>query len=147
RNWNTIPGTIESYELDDRGDSFEARFTVRHRSHDVDFVWDGSIAGGADGRIAVSLDGSAEREMLYNRIGFCVLHPFRETRGRPYRARTPDGEIAGEFPRLIGEQGFADGVYVPLFPSFDRLEVDLDGGGLVRFEFRSEERRVGKGGW
>src|SRR5207244_6909536 len=84
RNWNTIPGTIESYELDDRGDSFEARFTVRHRSHDVDFVWDGSIAGGDDGRIAVSLDGRAERAMLYNRIGFCVLHPFRETRGRPY---------------------------------------------------------------
>src|SRR5206468_3965400 len=74
----------------------------------------------------------------YNGIGFCVLHPFRETCGRPYRARTPDGEIAGEFPRLIGEQGFADGVYVPLFPSFDRLEVDLDGGGLVRFEFEGD---------
>jgi hypothetical protein len=138
RNWNTIPGAIESYELDDRGDSFEARFTVRHRSHDVDFVWDGAIAGGVDARIAVSLDGRAEREMLYNRIGFCVLHPFRETRGRPYRARTPDGEITGEFPRLIGEQGFADGFYVPLFPSFDGLEVDLEGGGLVRFEFEGD---------
>jgi hypothetical protein len=78
------------------------------------------------------------RDMLYSRIGFCVLHPYRETRGRPYRARTPDGDISGEFPHLIGPQRFEGGTYHPLFPSFDRLEIDLEAGGTVQFEFEGD---------
>jgi hypothetical protein len=138
RHWNTIPGETLAYDFDDRGDSFSVRFTIRHSSHDLEFTWEGGIEGRADGVIELSLDGAAGHEMHYNRIGFCVLHPFRETRGRPYRAHTPEGVVEGAFPRLIGAQPFEGGIYMPLFPSFDRLEVELEAGGSVRFEFEGD---------
>jgi hypothetical protein len=138
RNWNTVPGVASALEVDDGGDRFEVRFHVRHVDRDLDFGWDGTITGSPDGRVVFAFDGAAARPLLYNRIGLCVLHPFRETAGRPFRARTPDGELAGEFPELIGPQRFENGVYVPLFPSFDRLEIDLDGGGVVRLEFEGD---------
>jgi hypothetical protein len=138
RNWNTVPGVASAVEVDDGGDRFEVRFHVRHVDGGLDFGWDGTITGAPEGRVAFALDGVAARPLLYNRIGFCVLHPFRETAGRPFRARTPDGEQTGDFPLLIGPQRFENGVYVPLFPSFDRLEIDLEGGGVVRFEFEGD---------
>ena len=138
REWNTIPGETLAYELDDLGDAFSVRFTIRHASHDLAFTWDGGIEGRDDGVIELWLDGAAEHQMLYSRIGFCVLHPYRETRGRPYRAHTPEGEVEGQFPRLIGPQRFEDGIYVPLFPSFDRLEIELEAGGSVQFEFEGD---------
>ena len=120
RNWNTILGTPSEIEVDDRGDSFDVRFSLRHVSDDIDFTWDGAIAGDADGRVSFAFDGTAQRDLFYNRIGFCVLHPFHETVGRPYRARAPSGEVAGTFPVLVEPQRFENGVYVPLFPSFDQ---------------------------
>lgn len=135
RNWNTIPGVVSDLSVDDRGDSFEIRFDVQHLSHDIDFAWEGAIAGDSQGQIVLSLEGVAGRDLLYNRIGFCVLHPFRETVGRSYRARTPDGDVTGAFPVLVGPQRFENGVYLPLFPSFDRLEIDLAGGGTAEFGF------------
>jgi D-apionolactonase len=138
RNWNTVPGRVSGLEIDDRGDSFEIRYRVHHVSRDVDFAWGGLIAGDADGRISLVLDGAAGRDLLYNRIGFCVLHPFRETAGRPYRARTSEGDTAGSFPTLVGPQRFENGVYLPLFPSFDRLEIDLADGSTARFAFEGD---------
>lgn len=138
RNWDTIPGEASKVQVDDGGDRFEVRFSVRHLSADIDFAWRGVIAGTPSGRISFAFDGTAERELLYNRIGFCVLHPCRETAGRPYRASTRGGEVAGVFPRLVGQQRFENGVYVPLFPSFDRLQVDLEAGGTVAFEFEGD---------
>lgn len=138
QNWNTIPGVPSEIEVNDRGDSFDVSFSLRHVSNDIDFVWDGAIAGDADGRISYSFDGTARRDLLYDRIGLCVLHPVRETVGRTYRAQAPQGEVAGTFPVLVEPQRFEDGVYVPLFPSFDRLEIDLAVGGMVRFEFKGD---------
>ncbi|MBV9605654.1 MAG: hypothetical protein JO027_11120, partial [Solirubrobacterales bacterium] len=125
RNWNTIPGVCTAYELETSEDAFAARFTVRHTSPEVDFLWHGEIVGSEDGRIVVSMDGRAERELDYNRIGFCVLHPWRECGGRPFRGVTPDGPVSGVLPRLVAPQRFENGVYVPLFPSVSRLEVDV----------------------
>jgi hypothetical protein len=138
RYWNTIPGHTLAYDVEDRDDSFTVRFTVCHRSRDVDFTWDGGIEGSAEGAIELWLDGAADDDMLFNRIGFCILHPYRQTRGRPYRAHTPEGDISGEFPRLIGAQRFENGIYLPLFPSFDRLDIDLEAGGTVCFEFEGD---------
>jgi D-apionolactonase len=138
RNWNTVPGTISDLEIDARDDSFDIRFHVRHTSHDVDFSWDGAIGGDGEGRVDVSLVGRAEHDMEYNRIGLCIHHPWRETAGRPYRARTAEGEIEGEFPSLIGPQRVVDGVYHALFPSYDRLDVLLQGDGSLLFEFEGD---------
>jgi D-apionolactonase len=138
RNWNTVPGTVSGLDVDARDDSFDVRFRVRHTSHDLDFSWDGAVSGDSAGRVTYSFDGRAERDLQYNRIGLCVHHPWRETAGRPYRARTPEGELRGEFPALIGPQRVVDGVYHALFPAYDRLEVELEDGGSLLFEFEGE---------
>ncbi len=138
RNWNTIPGVTSEFDLEEHDDSFEARFAVRHTSHDTDFSWRGAIVGTPDGRIAFTMDGVGERDMLYNRVGFCVLQPWRECAGRPFRGETPDGPVGGVLPDLIAPQGFANGVYVPLFPSVSRLEVDYAAGPTAVFEFEGD---------
>ena len=81
------------------------------------------------------MDGRGARAMLYNRIGFCVLHPWRELGGAGYRGETPQGPVTGEFPRLVAPQRFENGVYVPLFNSVSRLEIALAGGGEVTLAF------------
>ena len=138
RNWQTIPAVVSDLEIDDRGDSFDVSFTARHSSHDIEFSWRGTVTGAADGRIVYELDGRAGRDMQYNRIGICVHHPWRETKGAPFRARTPDGEADGAFPELIGPQALVDGTYRALFPAFDRLDVSLPGRGSLVFEFEGD---------
>jgi D-apionolactonase len=138
RNWNTIPGEISGLEVDARDDSFDVRFSVRHRSADIAFAWEGAILGTADGRITYGLDGVAEQDLQYNRIGICVHHPWRETAGAPFRARTPEGELEGTFPDLIGPQLVKDGKIYALFPAYDGLDVTLPAGGTLRLEFEGD---------
>jgi D-apionolactonase len=138
RSWSTVPSEISDVEIDARDDSFGVSFRVRHRDHDIDFAWVGAITGDPSGRITYSLSGRAEIDLQYNRIGLCVHHPWRETAGAPFRARTPDGEIEGSFPDLIGPQPFEGGVYHALFPAFDRLEVDMVAGGSLLLEFEGD---------
>jgi hypothetical protein len=87
RNWNTIPGEVSGLELDARDDSFDLRFSVRHEAPDIDFSWQGAISGHEDGRITYRLDGVAEKDLQYNRIGICVLDPLRETECARFRER------------------------------------------------------------
>jgi putative intracellular protease/amidase len=138
RNWNTIPGEVSGLELDARDDSFDLRFSVRHEAPDIDFSWQGAISGHEDGRITYGLDGVAEKDLQYNRIGICVHHPWRETAGAPFRARTPEGEIEGRFPDLVGPQLVEDGLIRALFPAFDRLHVELPAGGSLELEFEGD---------
>jgi hypothetical protein len=58
--------------------------------------------------------------------------------GARHRARTPAGEREGTFPDLIGQQAIVDGAYQALFPAYDRLEVELGGGGTLVFEFEGD---------
>jgi hypothetical protein len=138
QNWNTIPGVAVNSELDVREDAFDVRFDVRHGNDELDFSWQGTISGTADGRVSFSLDGRAGRDFPYNRIGFCVLHPWRETAGARYRGETPDGPIEGQFPLSVGPQDFVDGLYVSLFPAVSRLEIDLAEGITALFEFEGD---------
>lgn len=138
RNWNTIPGVASEVDVRELEDAFEVSFHVKHVSHDTAFWWEGTISGTADGRITFRMDGRAERDMLYNRIGFCVLHPWREYRARPFRGDTPDGTVEGSFPDSVAPQRFENGVYVPLFPSVSRVSVDLEGDARVTFEFEGD---------
>jgi D-apionolactonase len=138
RNWNTIPGVVSEVDAREREDAFEVSFRVRHASHDTDFSWEGTISGTADGRITFRMDGHAERDMFYNRIGFCVLHPWREYRGRRFRGETPDDPVEGTLPDSVAPQRFENGVYVPLFPSVSRVTVELDGGAGVTLAFEGD---------
>ena len=137
-DWDTVPGTVSGLEVEQGDKSFRVEFDVRHARRDVDFSWHGAITGDESGRVEIVLDGRAADVLPYNRIGICVHHPWRETKAARFRARTPDGEIEGRFPDLIGPQGFEDGMYRALFPAFDRLEVELATGGRLLLEFEGD---------
>lgn len=138
RNWNTIPGVASEVDVRELEDAFEVSFGVRHESHDTAFSWDGTITGTTDGRITFRMDGRAEGDMLFNRIGFCVLHPWREYRGRRFRGEAPGGPVQGTLPDSVAPQRFENGVYVPLFQSVSRLTVELERGAAVALEFEGD---------
>jgi len=138
QNWNTIPGRHRITRLDQQPDSFEVEFEVEHRAHDLDFAWHGRIAGSPGGQIRYEMDGVAKTAFRYNRVGLCILHPFRECAGRAYQAHTPQGEVSGRLPELIGPQRFENGYYVPLFPACSSLTIDLAGGLRARLTFEGD---------
>ncbi|MBI4606573.1 MAG: hypothetical protein HY721_31815 [Planctomycetes bacterium] len=75
RNWGTVPGVISGLAIHARPDSFSISYLCEHRQGDVDFAWQGSIEGRADGTVRFVVDGEARSTFLRNRIGLCVLHP------------------------------------------------------------------------
>ena len=125
QNWNTIPGAYSIERIDQQKDSFEVDFNVEHTFHDINFVWHGRIIGTSNGQIRYEMDGTAKTEFRYNRIGLCILHPFKEYAGQAFIAHTSQGTVSGHLPEQIGPQGFEHGYYVPLFPAFDSLTVNL----------------------
>ena len=137
-DWDTIPGVVSGLEIEESDDNFRVEFDVRHARREVDFAWHGTITGAATGRIEYVFDGCAEAAFPFSRIGLCVHHPWRETAGARFTARTPEGEIDGAFPDLIGAQSFDGTAYAPLFPSFDRLEVELADGGRLVLDFEGD---------
>ncbi len=138
QNWNTIPGTHRITRIDQERDRFEIRFEVEHTSQELRFAWHGKIVGSRDGQIRYEMNGVPETDFRYNRIGLCILHPFRESAGRPYRAQTPQGEVNGNLPELIGPQRFENGYYVPLFPACSSLTIDLLDSVKARFTFEGD---------
>nr|MBP9902970.1 hypothetical protein [Verrucomicrobiota bacterium] len=75
RNWGTVPATIRERSRQVASDSFHVEFECEHRQGDIHFVWQGLIAGDADGTLRYELNGEARTTFSRNRIGFCVLHP------------------------------------------------------------------------
>lgn len=136
--WETIPGERTREFVEEVGDGFRAGFESRHRAADLAFSWRCAIEGRADGAISYSMDGIAESDFTYMRIGLCVLHPIEEMAGRPFRAETPDGAVEGTLPRLIGVQEFDGEGFPPLFPPFNSLTIVLADGGQLRLEFEGD---------
>ena len=137
-DWDTVPGVVSGLEIEESDDSFRVEFDVRHARREVDFAWHGTITGAVTGRVEYVFDGRAGAAFPFGRIGLCVHHPWRETAGARFTARTPDGEIDGAFPDLIGAQSFDGKAFSPLFPSFDHLEVELADGGRLVLDFEGD---------
>ena len=137
-NWNTIAAEVSGLSIEERPDSFRIAFDSCHRTPEIDLAWAAEISGSADGTVAYSMEGRARSSFRYCRIGFCMLHPIRGTAGRPYRATTPGGLVEGTFPTMVAPQPFVDGVYVPLFPSFSRLSIALDGGAVLTCDCKGD---------
>lgn len=135
--WRTIPPEIDALDLRADRDGFSLRFTARYSDNELRFRHDTELTVHADGSIVYRLDGVAESDFEYNRIGICVLHP-REAAGRRYRTVSPDGDAHGELPLHIGAQRFDDGKLWPLFPSYDSLAIEADDGFWVRFDFEGD---------
>jgi len=137
QSWKTIPADVTSMHVESSSDSFTVRVSARHRSDDLDVVWDGVMTGEADGSISYAVEVEALRDLLHNRIGLCVLQPWREIAGRRFDGVGPDGPVAGVFPALIAPQRIEQGAFIPFFAPVSRLRVDLPSG-EVAFEFEGD---------
>jgi hypothetical protein len=137
-NWNTIPGKITDLRADIKENCFSITFNSQHKAGNLDFAWQALITGTRDGQISYSLDGAANTDFRYCRIGFCILHPIREYAGRPYEAVTPGGGLAGYFPILIEPQRIEGNFEAPLFPSCSSLSVRLENNLEVHTDFEGD---------
>ncbi len=135
--WGTVPPQVSEVAVEAEEGSFRVRFQALHEAGELRFRWQGELRGNEAGELHCAMDGVAETAFPYNRIGFCVLHP-RENAGRRYRARTPEGEIEGVLPETIGPQRQEDGKLLPLFPSYDRLEIEVADGLWACFSFQGD---------
>jgi hypothetical protein len=98
-DWETLPVQVSDLRLDVGPDRFEAAFEARAARGPIDFAWNGSVRGDADGTLAYVMDGTARTSFLKNRIGVCVLHPVRACAGRPCTVTHTDGRTTpGTFP-------------------------------------------------
>lgn len=99
--WGTVPPEVTNIRVQQTADAFQLAYDVACRQGEIDFAWQGSIAGDANGNITFTFDGAANTEFLRNRIGFCVLHG-PEVAGRPCVVETVDGQKqTGHFPEFI----------------------------------------------
>ena len=108
-HWGTVPLRISNPEFEMGKDEFRLSFVATHQQDEIDFRWQGTITGDAQGAITFTMDGAAQRDFLRNRIGLCVLHPL-ECAGQPCRIEHADGAIEdGRFPQFIApHQPFKD---------------------------------------
>jgi D-apionolactonase len=136
--WNTIPATIEDLEVRSKQESFEVTFSCRHRHQEIDFRWRAQIVGEPQGAITYRMDGASRSRFSYAKIGLNIHHPLRECVGRPYRAYRDGRERRGELPVDIEPQLFLDGQLTALFPEYEAIVIDLEGGLEVRFDFEGD---------
>ncbi|MBI3468689.1 MAG: hypothetical protein HY000_37275 [Planctomycetes bacterium] len=101
RLWLTALPRLSDLKIEQPDGGFRVSFTATCLLDDIDFVWQGSIVGQADGTIRYAMDGQARSTFVRNRIGFCVLHPM-DCAGQPCELIRPDGSGEhGQFPAEI----------------------------------------------
>ena len=147
-NWDTILPQLSNVQIEQEGDAFRITYDVENKHAEVDFFWQGTITGDADGIITFSMDGEARSTFRRNRIGFCVLHPMG-CAGIPCRIEKVDGSVAESvYPISIAPQHLIDGEIKPVAP-FNNMravsyKVTAGVGAEVRFEgeiFEMEDQR------
>lgn len=135
--WGTVPGLVHDLVVDASEVRFEVHFDVNHDVGALAFNWHGSIIGDELGHVQISMSGEAKRELVYNRIGICLLLP-PGLAGHSVRGHGPEGAWQGEFPREIGPQRNNNGVLLALHPPSERIEMDLTGGATFVLDFKGD---------
>jgi hypothetical protein len=133
--WGTIRPALRRADV--REDAGGFSFEIEAAHGDV-FAWRGTATGSADGTLDVAIEGTAERDFVYRRIGICVLHPWEPYVGASFAADGAGARTVGTFPRGIAPQPLVDGEYRAMVPPFARLEVVFDGGTRADFAFGGE---------
>ena len=147
-NWDTILPQLSNVKIERDSDAFRITYDVENKQGDVDFFWQGTITGDANGTIAFSMDGEARSTFRRNRIGFCVLHPMG-CAGVPCCIEKVDGAVEeSTYPISIAPQLLIDGEIKPVAPFNNmravRYEVTSGVEAEVRFEgetFEMEDQR------
>ena len=122
RNWNTTANQLSDVQMEIADDHFQISYTCTNQLADIDFVWQGTLVGAADGKITCTLAGQARSTFQRNRIGFCLLHP-PSIAGAKARISHVDGNTEEQrFPVHIAPQLIIDGIIKPVSP-FDEMRA------------------------
>jgi hypothetical protein len=132
-----VPSALRRAHAEEGPDGFVVTMEAVHGGND--FTWRGVYRGSNDGTVGLEMEGVAERDLVYRRIGICVLHPWTSYVGARYEAMGSAGAVSGTFPVEIAPQLRVDGEYQPMIPAFRNLVVDLEAGLRVGFAFEGED--------
>lgn len=137
-DWSTVPGKVTEVEVQEEPSQFTVSFVSTHRHDDLAFRWAGRVRGTADGSLTFTMEGEAESEFRYNRIGLCVLHP-PAIAGSPYELGRGDAYVErGQIPALVAPQLAGPASLLPMLGPFERLALGT-GDHAVRLLFAGDE--------
>ena len=137
-SWGTVAPVVRSSTVEHTAEGFRVELDAIHDDGAVAFGWHGSIRGRADGSLVFAIEGVAERDFVYRRIGICVLHPWRTYVGAAFRASDGSTSAEGTFPLAIVPQLLRDGRYHAMVDAFTSLDVRFPDGVGARFAFEGE---------
>jgi hypothetical protein len=121
-HWGTVAPELFEIAVDESEDGFSVHCRCRHDEGPIAFHWKGTIAATSDGVLTYLMEGDAESEFDYAKVGLCVHHPLA-TVDRPYHGETPAGAVAGRFPVAIAPQIHVGEIDLPLFPPVTSLSI------------------------
>jgi hypothetical protein len=133
--WGTVRPTVRRAAVREDAEGFRVDIEAAHGD---DFSWQGAVTGSADGTLDVEMDGIADRDFVYRRIGICVLHPWATYVGARFEADGVEARTRGAFPLEIAPQPLVDGEYRAMVPAFAHLQVVFDHDARVGFAFTGE---------
>jgi len=136
--WNTLEPDELHVEVREADELLEIDAEAGHASAAADVAWAIRARASAAGEVSYAVELRPRAPFAFNRMGICVLHPPAACVGRRYRARTPDGDVAGTFAHNIGVQQIEGDEILPLLPSFSALHVEAAGGGEVALSFEGD---------
>ena len=137
-NWDTILPQLSNLQIEQDDDTFRIIYDMTNMGADVDFFWQGTITGDANGTITFSMDGEARSTFRRNRIGFCVLHPM-DCAGVSSRIEKIDGTVEeSTFPISIAPQYLIDDEIKPVAPFNNMRAVRYEVASRVEAEVQFE---------
>ena len=136
--WRTVPPATVDSRIDRSDGGFRVEIDVSHDDGAIAFSWHGSIEATRDGELTFAIDGRADHDFDYRRIGLCVLHPWRTYVGARYEATTEDGPVHGTFPRAIAPQLRHGDMFLPMIPAFTDLAVRFPEEVVAELTFEGE---------
>jgi hypothetical protein len=101
-NWDTAVPEITNEIVDAGGDSFYISYIAAYHLNGIHYSANFVIEGKADSSISITMHGLALSDFKKNRIGICVLHPLKETKGKAVTIVQPSGDVySSVFPEMI----------------------------------------------
>jgi hypothetical protein len=129
KNWLTVRQSIEEENLDIYENSFRISLKCMYVSEEINFLSNYVIEGSNENCITITMDGEALSTFARNRIGFCVLHPVKECKGKKCTITHPDGSSEESvFPEDISPgQVFSDVVSMQWSTGSGHCFIDFEG--------------------
>jgi len=136
--WGTVGCVLGDRTIEQTDGGFHVEIDASHRDDAVAFSWHGSIEANRDGELTFAIEGRAEHDFDYRRIGICVLHPWSTYVGARYEATTEAGTVYGTFPRAIAPQLRREDTFLPMVPAFTGLAVRFPKEVVAELTFEGE---------